>query len=383
MAQGTLMPWVKSQWFTDNGEPCAGYQLFSYSSGSSNKLSTYSEVTLTTPNSNPTILDSAGRAVCYLTPGASYKFELATPLDTDPPSSPIWSQDNVASIPSSATATDVQAQAGTAIVAGDAVYLSDGSGGQQVGRWYPTDADVYFSGAGAKVVGFALANQLNNGILSVRTAGRMTGLSSLTTGAAYYLSGTAGGITTTVPAFGTSLRLIGIADTVSTLILAEKPKAQTRERVYSQIVSVGNVGAGEDTLAEYIAPAGELSLDHMRYEIEAWGNTVSNANAKTLRLRVIEGANNTVLMAFALTAAEAGHWRLSATVIRSLFTNAKAVTEAKVGPANGPVSRTWTNVVSTIPVTSFVTNAVTYRITGDATTTGDIALEGAAISLLD
>lgn len=379
---GSIAPFPYHQFFNDVGDPLAGGLLWTYAAGTNNSLSTYSDADLTSANPVPIVLDAAGRAKIWLPQGLAFKFVLANPTDTtNPPTSPLWSIDGVFSVPLSSVNTDIQGTAGGTITAGDAVFLSDGSGGRQAGRWYPTDADDVNSSKNAPATGFALANQLNNGQLAIRTAGKVTGLSSLTPGAAYYVSSTAGGTTSTLPAFGTPLRLLGYAASITELILAEKPKAQTRERVWSQIVSVGNVGAGEDTLGEYIAPAGELSADHMRYEIEAFGATTNNANAKTLRLRLIEGANNTVVLAFALTVSEAGFWRMTATVLRTSTTNAKVMAEAKVGPVNGPVSRTGTNLTAVTP--AVWANAVTYRITGDATTTGDITLEGGAISLKD
>ena len=96
---GTLMPWAKSQWFDSNGDPANGYQLFTYTAGTSTKQATYSDSALTTANTNPIVLDSAGRATVFLDPSLSYKFVLATDTDTDPPTSPVWTVDNVDAIP--------------------------------------------------------------------------------------------------------------------------------------------------------------------------------------------------------------------------------------------------------------------------------------------
>lgn len=84
------MPFVVPQFLTNSGQPCAGCQLASFAAGTSTPLATYSEPSGTFPNSNPVILDSAGRARIYLT-GASYKLVLS-----DANGSQIWSVDQVA-----------------------------------------------------------------------------------------------------------------------------------------------------------------------------------------------------------------------------------------------------------------------------------------------
>lgn len=78
------------------GTPYAGAQLFFYASGTSTKLATYSDATLSTPNLNPIVLDSAGRLPnAVFLQNLAYKVVLAPSTDTDPPTSPIWTQDPV------------------------------------------------------------------------------------------------------------------------------------------------------------------------------------------------------------------------------------------------------------------------------------------------
>ena len=69
----TLSPYAKIQFFDNDGEPAVGYQLFTYTSGGSVKTNTYT-TSVGTPNTNPIILDAAGRAVIYLDPGVTYRF---------------------------------------------------------------------------------------------------------------------------------------------------------------------------------------------------------------------------------------------------------------------------------------------------------------------
>jgi hypothetical protein len=88
------MPVPKMQFLDDNGSPLPGGKLYAYQAGTSVLLDTYSDEALTTPNANPVILDSAGRATVFLSLGVGYKFVLKTSADVT-----VWSQDNV-SVPS-------------------------------------------------------------------------------------------------------------------------------------------------------------------------------------------------------------------------------------------------------------------------------------------
>lgn len=95
MSSTVLAPYAKQQFFDNNGVPLAGGKLFTYQAGSTTKLATYTDFTGNTPNANPIILDSAGRASIWLTPSTAYKFVLSPSTDTDPPTNPIWTVDNI------------------------------------------------------------------------------------------------------------------------------------------------------------------------------------------------------------------------------------------------------------------------------------------------
>lgn len=81
--------------FDNNGRPAAGYQLFSYEAGTNTKLDTYPDSSSGFPNPNPIILDFRGEANIWTPPNVAYKFVFAPPTDTDPPSAPIWSVDDI------------------------------------------------------------------------------------------------------------------------------------------------------------------------------------------------------------------------------------------------------------------------------------------------
>lgn len=89
---GTVMPYAKIQLFDNNGDPCNGCLLSTFAAGTSTPLATYSESTLTTPNANPVVMDSAGRATVFLSP-TSYKFVLKSAASVT-----IWTVDGVSAV---------------------------------------------------------------------------------------------------------------------------------------------------------------------------------------------------------------------------------------------------------------------------------------------
>lgn len=90
-----LTPTPKQQFFGNDGRPAVGYKLFTYAAGTSTKVATYPNNSVSVPNANPVILDYRGEANVWVPPNVSYKYVLASPTDTDPPGNPIWSVDNL------------------------------------------------------------------------------------------------------------------------------------------------------------------------------------------------------------------------------------------------------------------------------------------------
>lgn len=78
------------QFFDGSGNPLAGGKLYSYAAGTNTPLSTYTDESGGTPNANPTILDSKGRATIWIPQTTGYKFQLQDSL-----SNVIWTVDNV------------------------------------------------------------------------------------------------------------------------------------------------------------------------------------------------------------------------------------------------------------------------------------------------
>jgi hypothetical protein len=69
-----LAPYEARQYFDDNGDPLDGGLVYTWVSGTSTPLQTFSDA-IGTPNTNPIVLSAAGRARIYLLPVA-YKFTM-------------------------------------------------------------------------------------------------------------------------------------------------------------------------------------------------------------------------------------------------------------------------------------------------------------------
>lgn len=216
---GTPMPVPRQQFFDNNGDPLAGGLLDVYLAGTTTRTDTYSDAALTTPNANPVVLDSAGRATVFLD-ALSYKFVLKNSLGAV-----IWTQDEVSGVPSFGSATDVQGTAGEDIAARDAVYLSDGSvgmgGAGTAGRWMRLNATTFDKSLLPYTVGVAPSAITSGATGIIRKGGLVTGFSGLTPGATYYASSSAGAITTARPQFR---RAVGIAVSASVLFVEGEPR---------------------------------------------------------------------------------------------------------------------------------------------------------------
>ena len=97
MATGNVMPQPLFVGLDSNGAPLNGGKLYAYAAGTTTAQDTYTASDLLTPNANPVVLDSAGRATVFLSSN-SYKFKLLTSADVE-----VWTQDNVQAITLSQT----------------------------------------------------------------------------------------------------------------------------------------------------------------------------------------------------------------------------------------------------------------------------------------
>jgi hypothetical protein len=96
---GTLAPQPRQQYLDSNGNPYVGAKLFTYLNKTTTKLATYSDNGLIVAHSNPIVLDAAGRppSEIWLSDNI-YTFVLAPATDTDPPASPILTDDDISGI---------------------------------------------------------------------------------------------------------------------------------------------------------------------------------------------------------------------------------------------------------------------------------------------
>jgi hypothetical protein len=220
MAVGTIMPLPRFTGFDANGNPVPNGQLWTYVAGTSTPATTYTDVGLTIPHANPIRLNSAGRPASggselgvYLTPGSSYKFVLQ-----DANGATLWTQDNVAAVPTSSLSVDVVGSAGENLMAYSAVFLSDGTGGRTAGSWYLTDSDAAATSTQPRQVGVTIANIAagTQGVVRLEGALIIPG-AGFTPGATYYVHSVAGQLSASVAQ--TFLRAVGVAQDVQTIIL--------------------------------------------------------------------------------------------------------------------------------------------------------------------
>ena len=85
----TISPTPKLQFLDANGNPLANGLLYTYASGTTTPLATYTNQFETTANTNPIVLNARGEASVFLLAGFSYRFVLqnssgVTQYTTDP-----------------------------------------------------------------------------------------------------------------------------------------------------------------------------------------------------------------------------------------------------------------------------------------------------------
>jgi hypothetical protein len=103
-AQSVILTLTPIQRFVDsNGNALSGGKVFVYLAGTTTKATTYTDSTGATQQTNPIILNSRGEPEnglgaslgIWLQQSVALKFVLAPANDTDPPSNPIWTIDNI------------------------------------------------------------------------------------------------------------------------------------------------------------------------------------------------------------------------------------------------------------------------------------------------
>lgn len=125
------------QFFNDNGVPLSGGKIYTYAAGTTTPLATYTSRSGTTPNTNPIILDAAGRTPeqIWSTEGVLYKYVVKTSSDVL-----IRSWDNIGG---SVVASDL---------AQDLANTTDNSKGDALVGFRQSNASGFLTGAVGRTV---------------------------------------------------------------------------------------------------------------------------------------------------------------------------------------------------------------------------------------
>ena len=119
MATTSLSPTPKLQFFDANGAPLAGGLLYTYAAGTTTPLTSYTDSTGVSANTNPITLDSRGEANVWLG-AAIYKFALYTSAGVL-----IWTVDNINGSTFSVNATGDGTTTAFSVVNGfTAIYIN-------------------------------------------------------------------------------------------------------------------------------------------------------------------------------------------------------------------------------------------------------------------
>lgn len=337
-----------------NGFIQPGGLLFIYAAGTTTKIDTYTTAALTTPNTNPIVMDADGQAVWFISDNVSYKMVFAPFNDTDPPANPYWTIDNIRG-QSSLDNVSVPIVAGEAITAGQWVCTSATAGD---GRWYLTDADSGVLSITAKQIGIANQSLSVGQSGTAQIEGRYVLTSgSVTVGSQYYLSQTAGAITATAPTFA---RLVAEADSATSLLLSfRQPTAFFSGVMPGGVTStpVGNVGAGEDDLMSYSGSASNFGTG--TYEYTCFGTTGANVNTKNIKAYV-GGVN---FLATGAVAFNNQNWKLVITVVVRSFLagGATVVVEFYPNAVGGATALQVTENTAATVTTNFIV-----KVTGES-----------------
>lgn len=89
---------TKGMTMFDSSSIAASYKLFQYVAGTTTKANTYTDSSKGTANANPMTLNSAGRLDQDVYIDQSMKFVLASSTAGDPPTSSVWTVDNVVAV---------------------------------------------------------------------------------------------------------------------------------------------------------------------------------------------------------------------------------------------------------------------------------------------
>lgn len=313
---GSIAPFPKHQLFDNNGVPAASHRLFTYAAGSSTEVATYTDEGLTSANTNPIVLDSAGRATIFLTPGVAYKFVFAAPGSDEPPASPIWTVDNVNSTRATELDVDVTGIAGESVTTNQVVYVSTGAGADSArtpGRWYVGDPTTLIRAVDANMIGVAITAAATGDSFTVRLAGKISPSLSLAPGSLFYI-GPVGSFTVTPPA---NPRPIAVMDPNGDLFISPWVPITDASATHSGRVTTGTqTFAGAKTFSSAVthtvAPIGAAEINRCTAALTKNNNTTL---ADVTGLAFAVAANETWAFRFVLkgVSTTTAHWKFAVT----------------------------------------------------------------------
>lgn len=113
-------PLFNAQFFEDDGTPLVGGLLYTYTSGTVTPLTTYQDQAGAVPNTNPVVLDAAGRCDLWLSGTAEYTLLLKRADETT-----VKSWDDVAGTATAGSAvTSVNTQTGAVVLTADDIAFT-------------------------------------------------------------------------------------------------------------------------------------------------------------------------------------------------------------------------------------------------------------------
>lgn len=226
--QGTVTPTPYQTVLDASGNPVSGACIWTYVAGTSTPVSTFTDSTLVTPNTNPIKASTAGRFQAWLTPGASYKYIFESSCTSPAHGTVIITVDNIIGVAANTQAGDVTGTAGVSLAAGKVVYLSAADG-----KWYLADKSAAATSLSTDLG--MTPSAISSGLTgTIRLVGTVSGLAGLTAGTDYYV-GTAGALQTTPADFS---RLVGRADSTTSIILADPAAKVSKTIVLTNVVNV-------------------------------------------------------------------------------------------------------------------------------------------------
>lgn len=232
MAMGSLSP-IERWTPLYNGAVSPGCLLYTYLSGTSTPHPVYNNADLdpSHAHTNPVVADANGTFPVLYLDAVSYRFTVTTSTGT----TIFAAQDNIYDYAqlNQSSVVNISGTAGQTLTAEDCCYIDSS------GVWRKADSDALASSIDSDVA-FAIDAITSGETGLFRAAGNFEYTrAALTPGSTYYVSGTAGDITTTAPT--QYPRRIGVADSATSLIVSPNPPGKNpalqSPRIYTAIVS--------------------------------------------------------------------------------------------------------------------------------------------------